>query len=105
MSLLPPGFDELERFEGWILASEKERHARRYDSSMDEIRDFYNAIKPKREAIVEYLNQFPMDELPADANRLFMMGLSFMEVSIAVEFFGRQQPVEGYDVDQMVAIE
>ena len=57
------------------------------------------------DAVVAYLNKFPLDEMPADAHRLLLLSLSLMEVSNAVEMFGRQRALEGYDVEQMVPIE
>ncbi len=102
---LPEPFQDLERFMEWVLPTERERHARRYAATMDEIREFYDAMKPRMDEVITYLNKFPLDDLPEDANRLFLMGLSLMEISNAVELFGRQRAVEGYDVDQMVAVE
>jgi hypothetical protein len=105
VSQLPADFRDLERFSAWALATERERHAMRYAASMEDIRDLYDTMKPRMEAVVEYLNQFPLHELPDDAERLFLLGLALMEVSNAVEMFGRQRAVEGFDAAQMVPIE
>ena len=105
MSQLPADFRDLERFSAWELATERERHAMRYAASMEDIRDLYDTMKPRMEAVVEYLNKFPLHELPDAAERLFLLGLSLMEVSNAVEMFGRQRAVEGFDAAQMVPIE
>ena len=105
MSRLPADFADLERFGAWILPTERERHARRYAVSMEEIRDLYDTVKPRMEAVVAHLNKFPLDEMPAQARNLYLLGLSLMEVSNAVEMFGRQRAVEGFDAEQMVPIE
>lgn len=107
MSQLPADFEDLERFaaSGWLLETERERHAKRYASSMDEIRDLYDTMKPRMDAVVAYLNKFPLGEMPGEAHNLFLLGLSLMEVSNAVEMFGRQRAVEGFDAAQMVPIE
>ncbi len=105
MSQLPAEFSDLERFAPWILRTERERYARRLAVSMEEIRDFYDTMKPRMDEVIAYLNKFPMDALPDDAERLLCIGLSLMEVSNAVEMFGRQRAVEGFDADQMVPIE
>lgn len=105
MSGLPADFSDLERFSEWVLETERERHAKRYAASMDEIRDLYDTLKPRMPEVVAYLNKFPLDEMPSDAHRLFLLGLSLMEVSNAVEMFGRQRAIEGFDADQMEPIE
>ncbi len=105
MSQLPADFRDLERFAAWALPTERERHAKRYAASMEEIRVFYDTLKPRMEAVVEYLNKFPLDDMPEDAHRLFLIGLSLMEISNAVEMFGRQRAVEGFDAAQMVPVE
>jgi len=105
VSRLPADFRDLERFAPWMLETERERNAKRFASSMDEIRDFYEAVKPRMDAVVAYLDQFPLDELPDDARRLLLLGLSLMEVSPAVEWFGRPQAVAGFDAHQMIPIE
>ncbi len=105
MSPLPADFADLERFGAWVLSTERERHARRYAVSMEEIRDFYDTMKPRMEAVVAYLNKYALDEMPDEARNLYQLGLSLMEVSTAVEMFGRQRAVEGFDAAQMVPIE
>lgn len=105
MSLLPAEFQDLERFKQWVLPTERERHAQRYAASMDEIRDLYGALKPRMDQVVAYLNKFPLDDMPEDATHLMWLGLSLMEVSNAIEMFGRQRAVEGFDAAQMVPIE
>ncbi len=105
MSRLPADFADLERFSAWVLPTERERHARRYAASMDEIRDLYDTMKPRMDAVVAHLNKFPLDEMPDDARDLYLLALSLMEISPAVEMFGRQRAVEGFDAQQMVAIE
>lgn len=88
-----------------MLETERERHAKRYAASMDEIRDLYDTVKPRMDQVVAYLNKFPLGEMPEPAHNLFLLGLSLMEISNAVEMFGRQRAVEGFDAAQMVAVE
>ena len=105
MSLLPDEFRDLERFEAWVLETERERNALRVASSMERIRDFYDAMKPRMDQVVAYLDKFPLGEMPDEARRLLLLGLSLMEVSNAVEMFGRPEAVEGFDPSKMVPIE
>ena len=67
---LPGEFADLEQFAAWALPTERERNARRRASPMAEINALYEAVLPRMDAIIEYLNQFPLDALPDDAKRL-----------------------------------
>ena len=93
---LPPEFKELEPFGGWALAKETERSRKRLSSTIDEMRDFYHAMIPRGEQIFAYLNRFSLDELPADARRLFFLTLSLAEVSFAVEIYGKPEVTNSF---------
>lgn len=99
---LPELFVDLEPFIGWSLATEKERQQKRLSSSMEEIQVFYDTILPRMDAIISYLDQFPLDALPADAQRLFHLTLSLAEVSAAVELFKQPSVPDGYDATRFV---
>jgi hypothetical protein len=86
--LLPPEFSDLEPFvEDWCLASEPERYAKRLGSTMDEMQAFYDAIFPRVEAAIAYLEKFPLHELPDDALRLLRLLYSLIIVSFPVEIW------------------
>jgi len=84
---LPEPFQSLEPFRDWALATERERRAKRLSSSMEEIQAFYDALFPQLEAVVAYLDQFPLDQLPAEAQPLYHLTLSLVEVTSAVELY------------------
>jgi hypothetical protein len=85
---LPIRFHDLERFDvDWALPRESERFQRRSRASMQELRDFYEAVTPRLKEIVEYLNQYSLDEMPQEALHLLRLSLSLMEVSHAVELW------------------
>jgi hypothetical protein len=85
---LPSKFWDLNSFATpWALATETERNQKRRSSTMEEIQVFYEAILPRMEEIILYLNQYPLDGIPEDGKRLLNLALSFMEVSPAVELF------------------
>jgi len=84
--LLPAQFSELEPFAAkWCLATERERFAARMASSMDDIQSFYDAFFPRAEDAIAYCDQFPLDELPEDAERLLQLLYSLVMVSFPVE--------------------
>jgi hypothetical protein len=87
-SLLPPQFSDLERFaRDWCLASEPERYAKRLASSMDELQAFYDALFPRAEEAMAYLDELPLHDLPDDAQRLLQLLYSLILVSFAVEIW------------------
>jgi len=84
--LLPAQFSEFEPFAArWCLATERERFAARMASSMDDIQSFYDAFYPRAEDAIAYCDQFPLDELPDDAERLLQLLYSLVMVSFPVE--------------------
>ena len=43
----------------WALPTKNERHARRLGSTVAELRTFYDAVLPRIDAMLAYLNDFP----------------------------------------------
>ena len=87
-AMLPGGFADLERFAAtWCLPTQAERHGQRVSSEMRDLEDFYQTILPRMDAIAEYLNPMPLNELDTTARNLLNLSLSFIEVSLAVELF------------------
>lgn len=82
---LPAEFAELEPFSGWILATERERYAKRLASSMDEMQAFYDVAFPLLERATVYLDQFPLDDLPEPERNLLLLMMSLVMVSFPVE--------------------
>jgi hypothetical protein len=93
--LLPSEFADLEPFAAaWCLATEPQRWARRLPSTMDELQAFYDACIPRAEAALDYLDQFALDAMPGDAQRLMEMLCSLTLVSYAVEVWQQVLPVD-----------
>ena len=102
---LPAPFDDLAPFVGWALSTEQERSGKRLASSMEDIRAFYDSMSSRLEAVMEYLNALPLDALPPEAERLFHMSLSLMEVANAVEMFQSPAVINGFDIKRFVPVE
>jgi hypothetical protein len=103
--LLPESFQDLELIAAvWSLATERERNRKRLSSSMEEIQAFYEALLPRLEAVIAYLNQLPLDSMTGDAQRLMYLTLSLAEVAPAVELFKQPGVVDGYDAARFVPV-
>jgi hypothetical protein len=95
-ALLPPEFAEIEPWAAtWCLATEPERWAQRLQSSMDEMQAFYAAVFPRAEEAIAYCSRFPLDDMPAAAERLLQLLHSLLMVSYAVEVWKQREVVNG----------
>ena len=99
---LPEAFRDLEQWSAWALETEKERSDKRQASTIEELKAFYDAIFSRTDEVLSYVDQLPLDNLPPDAQRLFLLTLSLAEVAPAVEQFGQPQVVDGYDIERVV---
>jgi hypothetical protein len=104
-SKLPEPLNELERCLHCPIGLERERKAKRIASTMDEIRRFYNAVFPRLEVFITYLNQFPYDELPGDARRLCDKNLALVEVCNLVELYRWPDVMDAMDPARFVPYE
>ena len=102
---LPEEFHDLEPYVDWALATETERMHKRMASSMKELRTFYDAMLARMNAIVEYLKQFPADEMPVETRTLLHLSLSLIEVSNAVELYKQPKLPFGFDPARFVPVE
>lgn len=95
-ALLPPEFAEFEPFATtWCLATEPERWAQRQRSSMEQMQTFYDAFFPRAEEAISYCDRFPLDAMPADAERLLQLLHSLLMVSYAVEVWRQPDVIHG----------
>ena len=87
-ALLPPEFSDLEPWvKGWCRDGEPDRYAKGLSSTMEEIQAFYDAVFPRAEAAMQYLEKFPLDDLPEDAFRLLKLLYSLIVISFPVEIW------------------
>ncbi|GAB2993965.1 hypothetical protein [Mycobacterium bourgelatii] len=97
-SLLPSAFAELEEYARvWCLATETERWNKRVNSSMVDMREFYDAFFPRLEEAIEYCDKFPLDDLPDDALNLLHLIYSLIMVAMAVEIMHQPLPTDAAD--------
>ncbi len=104
-SVLPPQFTHLTPFLRWSLATETERNRLRNTSEMRDIIAFKDAMLADVDAIVSWLNTFPLSAMPPDAQALMYMLLSLAEVAPAVEAYHQPGVIDGYDPSRFIADE
>jgi hypothetical protein len=103
--VLPHGFEDLEPYVAdWARATRAERYETRLSKTIDELVEFYDAIAPRAEEAIGFLDRFALDELPADATRLMQLLYSMILVSYAVNIFKQPRiPDSGAAFFDMVA--
>jgi hypothetical protein len=100
---LPAQFGDLVQYIEWALPTERARNRKRLVSSMDEIRSFYDAMLARIEAALEYLNTFPLDDMPEAEQNLLNLTLMLAEVANAIELFKTQPGViDGFDPERFI---
>lgn len=86
---LPAGFEDLEPFVAhWAVAGQNERRYQRCDTSLEEIRRFYDAMVPRADSAMTHLADFPLRDMPGPEARLMRLVLSLAQASMAVEVQG-----------------
>jgi hypothetical protein len=94
---LPKAFADLEPLVGdWSLGTEHARREKRATSTFEELRHYYGTVGPRVRDIAAHLDTFPMAALPRPEQRLLHLALTYMEVAIAVEFYGRPEIKGGF---------
>jgi len=83
--MFPSDFADLEPFAQWSLRTESERYAKRLSSTMEELQTFYDAVFPRLEAILAYLDHLELNSLPEEATRLLWLTYSLVNASFPVE--------------------
>jgi hypothetical protein len=95
---LPTGFEGLAKFRAWGLPTEGERIARRLETPMPEVQEYYDGMMAELPKIMAYLLERPAtNTTPEDENLLFLM-FSLHEIAQAVEIYGCGEVVDGADV-------
>ena len=103
--LLPEQFREFERFvEKWVLPKGTQRMERRLSSRMEDIQEFYDAMTGRKDEMIRFLDQHPLDEesMPSDHRRLLHLLLALATVAPAVEFFGQPDVVDGFPAERIL---
>ena len=103
--LLPDGFADLEPFvTDWAKPTRAERYETRLSKSIDELVEFYDAVAPRAEEAIDYLDGLELEALPDDATRLMQLLYSMILVSYAVNIFKQPRiPDSGSAFFDMVA--
>jgi hypothetical protein len=94
---LPGAFESLEPLvRDWSRGTEHERREKRASATFEALRAYYDRVGPRMREIAAHLDTFPMGTLPAPQQALLQLALMFMEVALAVEFYGQPEVKGGF---------
>ena len=91
--LLPDAFGELVPFADWALEPERARSEKKAAASIGEVRAFYDAMMPRIDEVLAYLEEHLAHDMPAEAHRLYLVSSSLVEVATLVELYKRRESV------------
>jgi len=85
---LPPGFEALEPWVAdWVKPRRDERYHVRLSKTIEELGEFYDAIAPRAEEAMAYLDGLDLNDLPPAADNLLQLLYSMILVSYSVNVF------------------
>jgi hypothetical protein len=84
-SVFPAGFSDLDPFAEWAVRGERARYAKRIASTMAELQAFYDAAFPRIDEALAYLEQYAVEDLPEEGQRLLWLCCALVTVSLPVE--------------------
>jgi hypothetical protein len=80
--MLPVKFETLEPFVNlWALETELQRSQTRWSASEQEYQDFYNAMMPVLDEVLEYIDQYELGKIPDETLSLYHLALAFAEAA------------------------
>ena len=87
-AMVPGQFSELNRYvERWDNPGMTEQYAARLGSTMDDMQEFYDAVKPRIPEIKEYLDSKDFSEYSEADKSLGRLAFAWVPVAEAVEVF------------------
>lgn len=87
-----PDFSELQEFiDEWGHADAHQRLGKRSSSDFSDIKRFYDAAVPRLGEIIEFLNRFPVDDIPEEYKPLAYMALAACEVDDPVNVWNSSE--------------
>ena len=74
----------------WGLPNRAQRREKRLNSTMEDMVDFYMGMGMFLERIIDFLNQFPLDAIPAEHQKLANTVLALLELDAPLCKWNRQ---------------
>lgn len=99
---LPEGFADLERFvPEWVQPDAVARMATRQSSAIEALREFYDTMLPRGEAVLACLREHQLGDLTPPVENLLRLMLMLAEVAPAVEWYGDPRVYDGFPIERV----
>lgn len=82
---LPAQFEAFEPFAAWILETQDARYEKRLASTVEEMQALYDTMMPRLQEVIDYCNQYDIDDLPEPVRKLMFLTFSLIQASFVVE--------------------
>ena len=83
----PQGFEELQRYEDWVLFTDAERVQKQVTTSVEDLAAFYEGMFPHAAAIYDHLAGIQLDEMSDEDRALLCLAVAFIEIANGVEYY------------------
>lgn len=94
LPVLPEQFADISHLVAqWARPSENERSEIRWAASKEDFKSLYDEMMPRLDAVLAYLSQYPVDDMPDGVRNLFMLSCAFAEASPHHELYGGSSAV------------
>ena len=105
MALLPEQFAGLEPLvRTWAFPTELQRSQQRWVATQEEYREFYEAMLPLLDEVLDYLDQYQTGAMPELALPLYHLALAFAEAAPHNELYECSNTVpNSFDAHRFVA--
>lgn len=102
MKKLPSDFSDLELLSDyWSHQEFQDRYRARIEAPFVDVKAFYDQMLPRMDAIMTFVDDFQVDDMPTEVCNLANLALAFMDVSPAVELFKSSAVPYGFDWQRM----
>lgn len=83
---LPHPFADLQPWVAeWALTTERDRFRKLHSVTLSQLKAFYDAMLPRMDEVLPYLNQYSIGSMPPDAQMLFDLSMTFAETAHPVD--------------------
>lgn len=103
--LLPEPFKRLEPFATqWSIDDEASRNLKRISSTIESLREFYQALLPEMQSIIDYLRPLPLPKLNDQQLSLLNLAKMLMEVAPAIEIFNEPDVPNSFEPERFLIL-
>jgi len=102
--IFPEEFKDLEAFASWSNGTEFARNKKRWTSTLEESKAFYDVMLVRAPVALAYLDRFPLEDLDAKQTNLLNLCLALAECAVTIEMYEESAPKYVFPIDRFVPV-